>query len=78
MNLNPSDGHIMHYATGWGDEYDIGGFNTSFTKDYLSQTVWKMPVNRIAIVRHQKVYVTFFIARSVAVFKLDLETRQHL
>ena len=77
MNLNPGDGHIMGYTTGWDDEYDIGKVNTSFTKDYLNQTVWNLPVNRIAIVRHQKVFVIFSIARSVAVSQPDLETRQH-
>ena len=78
MNLNPSDGHIMDYTTGWDDEYDIGSVNTSFTKDYLSQTVWSMPVNWIAIVRHQKVYVTFFIARSVEISEPDLKTGPRL
>ena len=68
----------MDYTTGWDDEYDIGGVYKPFTKDYLRQTVWSMRVNRIAIVRHQKVYVTFIIARSVAISKLDLETRQQL
>ena len=55
MNLNPSDGHIMGYVTGWDDGYDIGNKATAFTKDYLSSIVWNMPVNIIAIVRHQKV-----------------------
>lgn len=55
MNLNPSDGHIMSYETGWDDGNDIGHKATALTKDYLSSTVWNMPVNRIAIVRHQKV-----------------------
>ena len=75
MNLNPSDGHIMDYTTGWDDEYDIGSVNTSFTKDYLSQKVWSMPINRIAIVRHQKVYMTFFIDRSVKISEPDLKMR---
>ena len=55
MNLYPDDGHIMDFLTGWDDEYDIGNATTAFTKDYLNQRVWKMPVNRIAIVRHQEV-----------------------
>lgn len=45
----------MSYETGWDDGNDIGNKATSLTKDYLSSTVWNMPVNRIAIVRHQKV-----------------------
>ena len=59
MNLNPSDGHIMDYLTGWDDGYDIGSADTAFTKDYLNKSTWDMPVNNIAIIRHQKVCVTF-------------------
>ena len=61
MNLNPSDGHIMDYTTGWDDEDNIGNVNTSFAKDYLNVTIWRKPVNRISIVRHQKVYVIFLL-----------------
>lgn len=52
MNLNPSDGHIMDYTTGWDDDYDIGSVKTAFTKGYLNKTVWSMLVNSIAIARH--------------------------
>ena len=55
MNLNPDDDHIMDYTTGWDDNYDIGNTNTALLEDYLSQEVWNMPANSIAIVRHQKV-----------------------
>ena len=55
MNLYPDDGHIMDFLTGWDDENDIGNTDTAFTKDYLNQKVSRMPVNRIAIVRHQEV-----------------------
>ena len=55
MNLNPSDGHIMDYTTGWADDFNIGSKSTAFTEDYLNREVWKMPINNIAIVRHQKV-----------------------
>lgn len=61
MNLNPSDGHIMDYTTGWDDEDDIGNVNTSFAKDYLNVTIWRKPVNRISIVRHQKVNVIILL-----------------
>ena len=61
MNLNPSDGHIMDYTTGWDDGYDIGNANTAFTKDYLSKIVWAMPVNFIGIVRHQNVCILYFL-----------------
>ena len=57
MNLNPSDGHIMDYLTGWDDGSDIGSAATAFAKDYLNKTVWDMPVNSVAIVRHQRVCV---------------------
>ena len=59
MNLNPSDGHIMDYTTGWDDEYDIGNADTAFTKDYLSKSVWDMPVNFIGIIRHQSVCILY-------------------
>ena len=55
MNLNPDDGHIMDYLTGWDEGYNIGTPCTAFFKDYLSSNVWNMSVNGIAIVRHQKV-----------------------
>ena len=55
MNLNPDDDHIMDYTTGWDDKYDIGNTSTALLEDYLSQEVWNMPTNSIAIVRHQKV-----------------------
>ena len=51
----------MDYTTGWDDEDCIGNVNTSFTKDYLNVTIWRKPVNRISIVRHQKVYVIFLL-----------------
>ena len=55
MNLNPSDGHIMDFATGWADDNDMGNVTTSFTKDFPSKSVWNMKMKNIAIVRHQKV-----------------------
>ena len=54
MNLNPNDGHIMGYDEGWADDDDIGDEENALLKDYLNQTVWKMPVKYIAIVRHQR------------------------
>ena len=59
MNLNPSDGQIMDYATGWDDGCDIGSVYTAFSRDYLSKSVWSMPVNFIAIVRHQNVLISY-------------------
>ena len=61
MNLNPSDGHIMDYKTGWDDGDDIGSNDTAFTKDYLSKSVWNMPVNYIGIVRHKNVLICSFL-----------------
>ena len=55
MNLNPDDNHTMDYTTGWDDNNDIGDTKLALFKDYLSQEVWNMPANSIAIVRHQKV-----------------------
>lgn len=55
MNLNPDDDHIMDYTTGWDDNYDIGDTNLTLVKDFLSQEVWNLPANSIAIVRHQEV-----------------------
>ena len=51
----------MDYTTGWDDEDDIGNVNTSFAKDYLNVTIWRKPVNRISIVRHQKVNVIILL-----------------
>ena len=61
MNLNPSDGHIMDYTTGWDDSYDLGSVGTTFRKDYLNKTIWSKPANNIAIIRHQKVCITTFL-----------------
>ena len=64
MNLNSRDGHIMDCTTGWDDEDDIERVNTSFTKGYLNVEIWRKPINRIAIARHQKVYViTLLLAK---------------
>jgi len=53
MNLNPADGHIMDYTTGWTDEVFIGNYAEALKKDYLNYFVWRHPVSFIAIVRHQ-------------------------
>ena len=53
MNLNPSDGHIMDYTTGWVDDEFIGTYAEALSKDFLNRVVWRHPVNYIAIVRHQ-------------------------
>ena len=55
VNLNPDDDHIMDYTTGWDDNYDIGDTNLALVKDFLSQEVWNLPANSIAIVRYQEV-----------------------
>lgn len=54
MNLNPSDGHVMGYETGWSDDSSIGSLKEALIKDYLNQTVWNTPANHIAIVRHHQ------------------------
>ena len=53
MNLNPSDGHVMDFTTGWSDDIFIGTYAEALTKDYLNRLVWRYPVNYIAVVRHQ-------------------------
>lgn len=55
MNLNPSDGHIMGYSTGWYGGLRIGNPETALVEDYLNEEIWDMSVKRIAIVRHQNV-----------------------
>jgi len=54
MNLNPSDGHIMGYETGWSDDTSVGTQEGALIRDYLNQTVWNMPAKYIAIVRHHQ------------------------
>ena len=54
MNLNPSDGHVMGYETGWSDDSSIGTLKEALIKDYLNQTVWNTPANHMAIVRHHQ------------------------
>jgi len=53
MNLNPADGHVMDFTTGWADDVFIGTYADALKKDYLNRVVWRHPVNYIAIVRHQ-------------------------
>jgi len=53
MNLNPADGHIMDYTTGWASGGTIGNSREALTKDYMNELVWNDPANMIAIVRHQ-------------------------
>merc|ERR1719419_1537707 len=53
MNLNPADGHIMDYTTGWASGGTIGNTREALTKDYMNEVVWNDPANMIAIVRHQ-------------------------
>ena len=55
MNFNSSDAHHLNYSTGWDDGNDIGNTHTAFSKDYLSKSVWSMPVNFIGIIWHQNV-----------------------
>ena len=54
MNLNPADGHIMDFTTGWATGNLIGTKDTALQVDYLNNTVWNEPANYVAIVRHQQ------------------------
>ena len=58
INLNPRDEHIMDFKIGWEYDIDIRKVTTSFSKDYLSKSVWNMKMKNIAIVRQQKVEIT--------------------
>ena len=53
MNLNPADGHIMDYTTGWSTGTSIGSSGKALSMDFLDRQVWKEPADYIAIVRHQ-------------------------
>ena len=53
MNLNPADGHIMDYTTGWSTGTFIGSKENALGMDFLDSQVWKEPADFIAIVRHQ-------------------------
>ena len=55
MNLNPADGHIMDYTTGWAGDENIGSSERALTADYLDMGVWaRVDSNFVAIVRHQE------------------------
>ena len=53
MNLNPEDGHMMDYVTGWTEDKFIGTYADALTKDYLNRVIWRHPVNYMTLVRHQ-------------------------
>lgn len=76
MNLNPSDGHIMDYLTGWEEGKDIGTSGEALVKDYINNTVWNMPVTNIAIVRHQKVFKERFYLFFLETFSANLTCHQ--
>lgn len=57
--------NILEYTTGWYDKDNIGNATTAFTKDYLNQNVWNMPVNRIPIIRHQEVRIVITLDEKV-------------
>jgi len=73
MNLNPTDGHVMDYTTGWAEDAFIGTYRKALTEDYLNPMVWKHHVNYIAIVRHQQGYID-----AVKVFRFKDEYRSLL
>lgn len=73
MNLNPSDGHVMDYLTGWAEDAFIGTYSEALTKDYLNPIVWKHPVNYIAIARHHQ-----GIVDAVKVFRFKIGSRSLL
>ena len=52
MNLNPNDGHTMDYCTAWHEDIQLGEIRDAFRRDYISKDVRHLPVNYIAICRH--------------------------
>ena len=53
MNINPSDGNTMDYCnTLWYHDVQHGNTSTMLSRDFVSKSVRRIPVNRIAIVRH--------------------------
>ena len=52
MNLDPNDGHTMHYCTGWHEDIQHGVSYNAFDSDYISKDVRHLPINYIAICRH--------------------------
>ena len=68
MNLNPDNDHIIDYTTGWDDNYDIGETNLALVKYFLSQEVWNLPDNSVAIVHHWEVLdinLTKFFSKNI-------------
>ena len=68
MNLNPDNDHIIDYTTGWDDNYDIGETNLALVKYFLSQEVWNLPDNSVAIVYHREVLdinLTKFFSKNI-------------
>ena len=56
VNLNPSGGHITHYCVSWDENTTIGTTGRSLTFDFMDKEVRLLPVNYIAIVRHNSSY----------------------
>ena len=52
MNLDPNDGHTMHYCTGWHEDIQHGDSSNAFVSDYICKDVRHLPINYIAICRH--------------------------
>lgn len=89
MNLNPSDGHIMDFLTGWDERNDTGSINSALTTNYINQAVWNMSMENVAIVRHKRVFenmlfVFFFIhrkskrTRSIIMFNYFHKNKRYL
>ena len=82
MNLNPSDGHIMDFLTGWDERNDTGSINSALTRDYINQAVWNMSMENVAIVRHK--FVFFCIhrkskrTRSIIMFNYFHKNKRYL
>ena len=56
MNLNPSDDNKMHFCTAWHRSVDKGSSANALKNDFVDKNVRLLPVNSIAIIRHNSSY----------------------
>ena len=42
MNLNPADGHDMHYLEGWTGDADFGSVSTALSRDFIDRSAYQV------------------------------------
>ena len=52
MNFKPSGEHIIHYCDLWDENISYNKYEASLIEDFIDKNVRLLPVNYIAIVRH--------------------------